>query len=423
MDQVHESAENFRKTFQPHKINPFPDATIRGLRWFPTCNSSTVIRSQNPVPDRQSVTAKKSFPVRNAPLTILSTIALVAMLRYAQDLFVPIVLAVLIAYAAAPLVTAIAALRIPRTLAAGLVVVLMVSVVGCAAYLLRHQATTVLQSLPEAATKVRRKIQEVRAAPIQPVSALGSIRKTANEIEQVAQAASSTAGSGGVAKVQIVEPAMGTTDVLWFGSLGIIGIAGQAVLVLFLVFFFLASGDLFKRKIVRILGSTLLEKRVTVETLNEINRQIAHFLTVQILTCFIVGTCTAAALGAFGVQQPIIWGIAAGIFNSVPYFGPIIVTSALALVAFLQFESLGMVVKIAAVVLAITSLEGLLLTPMLMGRAARINGVAMFISILFWSWVWGVIGMIVAVPIMMVIKSVCHRVEDLQPIAELLDER
>ena len=375
------------------------------------------------VSDRQFVMAKKSFPLRNVPMTVLSTVALVAMLRYGQDLFVPIVLALLIAFAAAPLVTALGALRIPRTLAAGLVVVLMVYGVGWGAYLLRHQASVVLETLPEAITKVRRKIQEVQRAPIQQVSAIGSIRKTAKEIEQVAQAASPPGAPAGVAKVQIVEPAVGSTDVLWSGSLGIIGFAGQAVLVLFLVFFFLASGDLFKRKIVRILGSTLFEKRVTVETLIEIDRQIAHFLIVQVLTCSIVGACTGVALWALGVQQPIIWGIAAGIFNFVPYFGPIIVTSALAGVGFLQFESLGMVIKIAVVALTITTLEGFLLTPMLMGRAARINGVAMFISILFWSWLWGVIGLIVAVPIMMVIKSVCHRVEDLQPFAELLDER
>ena len=129
------------------------------------------------------------------------------------------------------------------------------------------------------------------------------------------------------------------------------------------------------------------------------------------------------ALWALGMSQPVIWGIAAGILNSVPYFGAIIVSSGLALLGFLQFDSVTMAAKVALVALIITGLEGFVLTPMLMGRAARINGVAMFISILFWSWLWGVFGMIVAVPLTMVIKSVCDRVERLQPFSELLSDR
>jgi predicted PurR-regulated permease PerM len=192
---------------------------------------------------------------------------------------------------------------------------------------------------------------------------------------------------------------------------------------MFLVFFLLASGDLFKRKLVRIVGSTLGEKRLTVETLNEIDTQIQHFLVVQILTSGIVASCTAVALWALGMNQPVIWGLAAGIFNSVPYFGAIIVSSGLALLGFLQFDSAMMAGKVALVALIITGLEGFVLTPLLMGRAARINGVAMFISILFWSWLWGVFGMIVAVPLTMAIKSVCDRVERLQPFSELLSDR
>ena len=136
-----------------------------------------------------------------------------------------------------------------------------------------------------------------------------------------------------------------------------------------------------------------------------------------------LGICTTAALWAFGVRQPAVWGVAAGVFNSIPYVGAIIVTGVIGLIAFLQFGTFTSIVQISGVVLAITSLEGFLLTPALMGRAARINGVAMFIGLLFWSWIWGIIGMIVAVPIMMVLKSICERVETLHPIGELLSER
>jgi predicted PurR-regulated permease PerM len=366
----------------------------------------------------------KVVPVRNAATSIVAVLSLIVLLRYAQDLFTPIILSVLIAYAANPLVTAIQSIRIPRALAALLVVFGLVFGAGFGAYLLRNQANVVLQTLPEGAAKVRRRIEEFRGGPAQTTSAISSIQEAAKEIEKTAQVTSAPTGATkGVAKVEIVDTPLRITDLIRSGSLGLLGLIGQAVLVVFLVFFLLASGDLFKRKLVRIVGSTLGEKRLTVETLNEIDTQIQHCLVVQVLTSAIVASCTAVALWVLGMSQPVIWGIAAGILNSVPYFGAIIVSSGLALLGFLQFDSVTMAVKVALVALIITGLEGFVLTPMLMGRAARINGVAMFISILFWSWLWGVFGMIVAVPLTMIIKSVCDRVERLQPFSELLSDR
>ena len=380
--------------------------------------------SRVPGADSTRSNPMKVVSVRNPATSMVAVLSLIVLLRYAQDLFTPIILSVLIAYAANPLVAAIQSIRIPRALAALLVVSSLVFGIGLGGYVLRNQANTVLQTLPEGAAKVRRKIEELRGGPAQTTNAITSIQETAREIEKTAQAASPpTPAAKGVAKVEIVDSPLRTTDFIWSGSLGLLGLIGQALLVMFLVFFLLASGDLFKRKLVRIVGSTLGEKRLTVETLNEIDTQIQHFLVVQILTSGIVASCTAVALWALGMNQPVIWGIAAGIFNSVPYFGAIIVSSGLALLGFLQFDSAMMAGKVALVALIITGLEGFVLTPLLMGRAARINGVAMFISILFWSWLWGVFGMIVAVPLTMAIKSVCDRVERLQPFSELLSDR
>src|SRR5678815_478429 len=368
----------------------------------------------------------KVLRVENVATSLVAVLSVVVILRYAQDLFTPIILSILIAYAANPVVAAVQSLHIPRAVASLLLVFGLVFAVGFGAYLLRDQVNVVLETLPEGIAKMRRKIEEIRGAPVQPSGTVSSsIQETAKEIEKAAQAAAApiTGTAKGVSKVQIVDPPLRATDYIWTGSLGLLGLMGQAVLVLFLVFFLLASGDLFKRKLVRIVGSTLGEKRLTVETLNEIDTQIQHFLVVQILTSGIVAVCTAAALWVIGMKQPVIWGIAAGIFNSVPYFGAIIVSSGLAVLAFVQFDSVSMALEVAVVALVITGLEGFVLTPMLMGRAARINGVAMFISILFWSWLWGVFGMIVAVPLMMVIKSVCVRIDRLEWVSEILSER
>jgi len=365
---------------------------------------------------------KRLVRVRNTATSVIAVLGVIGLLKYAQDLFIPIVVAVLVAYALEPVVSVLTRWRLPRPLAAAVVIVGLLCGMGFGAYALRHQAIGAIGSLPTAAQKLRQKIQELRQAPGPDTSVVRKIQEAAKEIDKTAAEASAVTKESprGVTKVQIEEPVFRTNDYLWYGSVGLLGLTSQAALVAFLVFFILASGDLFKRKLVRIIGTRLSEKRVTLEAINEINAQIERFLLLQVVTSGIVGICTTAALWAFGVNQPAVWGLAAGVFNSVPYFGALIATAGIALVAFLQFGTIIAVVKIAGVAFLITSIEGFLLTPALMGRAAQINGVAMFLSLLCWSWLWGVIGMIVAVPLMMVVKTVCDRVEGLQPIGDLL---
>lgn len=380
-----------------------------------------------PAEDTASETQNGSGPKGNIPVFMLGAIAAaggIVLLRFAQDLFIPIALAVLVAYALNPLVSGLVWLRIPRAIGAAVVIIGMVAVVGGGIFALRRQAVAALETLPVAAQRVRQKIEELRQKGPSATSAMSKLQEAAKEIEKTAAEATGPKPpfTRGVTRVQIEEPTFRANDYLLSGSMGMLTIFGQAAMVCFLVFFLLASGDLFKRKLVRVIGTKLSHKRVTLETINEVNSGIERFLLIQAATGVLVGACTSLFLWFYGVHQPGIWGVAAGILNSVPYFGAILVTLGLALIAFLQFGSILDVIYVASATFAISSLEGLLLTPFLMGKAARINGVAMFLSLLFWSWLWGVIGMIVAVPMMMVVKSVCDRIESLQPFGELLGE-
>ncbi len=128
-------------------------------------------------------------------------------------------------------------------------------------------------------------------------------------------------------------------------------------------------------------------------------------------------------LDLIGISQPAIWGIGAGVLNFIPYFGAVIAAAVLGVVAFVQFGTLAAASQAAGIALLVRIFEGGLLSPMLMGRAAGINGAALFISLLFWGWLWGLIGVLVAVPIMMIIKTTCERIEGLHSIGELLNER
>jgi len=358
--------------------------------------------------------------VRIVAVTVIASLAAIVILRYAQALLVPIVLSVLIAYALNPFVTQLERLRVPRTPAALLVMVGLFVAIGVGALALRQQADSVLDTFPGSIATLRAKLQGYWASEGQSATAIGKLQKAADEIQKTAAEAAGPTAAQGNTKAQSQGPPIQIADYIWTGSLGLLALIRDSVLVIFLVFFILASGDLYKRKFVHLIGSTLSEKRMTVETINEMNAQIERFLLIQLLTCAVVGICTGVALWAMGLGQPAFWGTVAGILTSVPYVGPIFVTAAIFIVAFAQFDSVSSPVKIFVILTVIFSLEGLLVKPAIMGRAARINGVAMFVSLLFWSWVWGLIGVLVAVPIMMVLKSICDRVEPLRPIGELL---
>jgi predicted PurR-regulated permease PerM len=193
------------------------------------------------------------------------------------------------------------------------------------------------------------------------------------------------------------------------------------VMILFLTYFMLVADDLFKRKFVE-LAPTFYEKKLTVEIINDIGVQIGRFLIVQVFTSAVVGVVTWWALWYLGLEQAALWGFLAGLFNSIPYYGPLIVSAGLAAVALIQFGTIAKTLAVAGVAMVITTLEGSLLTPTLMGKIASMNRVTIFVALLFWSWVWGIWGMLLAVPIMMVVKAVCDHVEALQPVAKFMSE-
>ena len=283
----------------------------------------------------------------------------------------------------------------------------------------------IVSDIPSAAQRIR---EEVRLHRRTNGGALEKVQRAATEIDRAAQEAATSAPaqpaggrSTGVQQVEVVQP-FRPSDYLWSGSVGLVGFSAQFVIVLFLVYFFLVTGDLYKRKLVKIGGKTLSEKKITVQILDDINLQIESFMRVQVFTSFLVAVATGIALWWLGVDHPVVWGLLAGVFNSIPYLGPILVSAGLGVVSFMQFDSLLRAGYVSGVAFAITSLEGFLLTPMLMSRAAQMNPVAIVIGLLFWSWIWGIWGTVLAVPMLMMIKAICDHIEDLEPVGELLGE-
>jgi predicted PurR-regulated permease PerM len=376
----------------------------------------------DPAPEDESASISIGTPVdvRSVTLSVIAVLAAILMLHYARTVLIPVVIAVLISYVLEPAVTSLEKRRVPRAFGSLLAIGLLCGTIGFGVYTLTDEAMAIVESIPTAARRLAARLETRRGGP---EDAIEKMQTAAKEIERAAEQASQpVTAAEGVQRVQIVQPAFAARDYLWEGWRRFVSGLGQFTMVLFLVFFLLLTGDLFKRKLVKIAGPTLTKKKISVQIMDEINRQISSFLRVQVLTSVIVGAATAVVLWWFGVEQYVVWGLLAGLFNSIPYLGPVMVTAGLALVTFMQFDDLMKTTYVASATLAITSLEGWLLTPALMSRASQMNPVAIFVGLLFWSWIWGVWGTILAVPMMMTLKATCDRIEELQPVGELLGE-
>ena len=361
------------------------------------------------------VSAFEGLDMRTTSLVVIALGVTIFLLRYMSELLAPVAFGLLLFYALDPAVDALQRIRVPRWIGAALMLGVTLATILGGAYALQDEAMTVINQLPDGARRVTALIER------RPQAAPGALEKVEQAAEELAKNDTAKPAPG-VVRVQVEEPRVTATGLLWSGSRGALAAVNQLVMILFFTYFILLSDRLFRRKFFELAGPTLSQKKITLEIIDSISSQIGRFLIVQIFTSVVVGITTWAALAALGLEQAALWGLLAGVFNSIPYYGPLLVSGGLALVAFLQFGTLHMMLLFAGVSLVITSLEGWLLTPVLMGRVASMNRVAVFVGLLFWSWAWGVWGLLLAVPMMMSIKVICDHVDELKPVGRFLGE-
>ena len=361
-------------------------------------------------------------PVRTGAtaLVVLAGLVCLYMLHWAAALFVPLLMGLMVSYALTPVVNRMVRSRLPRSVCAALLLSAIVSAIGSTVYTLSDDAAGMINALPGAAQKLRRSLEEQRDRGAN--GAIEKMQRAATEIERAADERAAAPPARGVVKVQVEKPRFNVKDYLWPGALGLAAALGQAAVIFFVAFFLLASGNTFRRKMVRIAGPTLGHKKLTVLALDEVSEQIQRYLLVQLFTSALVGVATWLAFLGLGVDNAAVWGVATFLLNFIPYLGSSIVTAGSALLGFVQFGSFEMAALIGGVALLINSIEGYLLTPWLTGKASRMNPVAIFVGVIAWGWLWGVWGLFLGVPMLLAMKAVCDRVDGLKPIGELLGE-
>jgi predicted PurR-regulated permease PerM len=354
-------------------------------------------------------------------LTILATVAVVFALDWAQSFVISLLLGILFAYTLNPLVVWLQRIRIPRALSASIVMLGVVSALVLGSYSLRGQVRTILEQLPAAASKLSAGLANLREGQ---ASTMQKVQSAASEIEKATSQAAGLPATPkkSATRVVIDPPGFKLGNFLWAGSMGAAGLIGQAAMVLFLTFFLLLSGDTYKRKLVRLTGPTLSNKKITVHILDDINQSIQRYMLMLLATNVLVGLLTWIALRWIGLENAGAWAMAAGLLHVIPYFGPAVTATAIGMAAFMQFDALSTALLVAGASLAIATVVGTFITTWMTGRIAKMNTAAVFVSLLFWTWLWGVWGMLLSMPITVIVKVVAQRVEQLEPVAELLGD-
>lgn len=372
-----------------------------------------------PEPEPERSDLYRPVGVGSASLAVLALVACVYALHWAAAVFIPLLLAMMFSYALSPVVDRLARHHVPRWLGAAAVMLALLGSFGTTIHALGDDATALVESLPDAAQKLGDSLRRIRGAPR---GTMEKVQNAATRLEQAAEESGATpprAGKG-VTRVQVERPRFNVKDYLWSGTLGLVGFFAQAMAVCFITYFLMASGDTFRRKMVRIAGPTFSQKKITIQTLDEITQQIHLYLMVQIGTSVLVGVATWLAMLGLGLERAAVWGVAAAALNLVPYLGSVVITGALAMAALLQFGTLAMALSAGAASLLVHTVAGQLLTPWVTSRAARMNPVVIFVGVLAWGWLWGAWGLFLGAPMLMVVKAVCDRVDDLKPLGELL---
>ncbi|MGH7558393.1 MAG: AI-2E family transporter [Gemmatimonadota bacterium] len=363
---------------------------------------------EHPRPDLGRLLEFFSGPVdiRSIALSGIFVLLVFYTLYFARDFVLPVVLALLLTFLLAPVVRGLNRLRVPETIAAGMVILGLLSTVVYGTYSLSGPAAGWIERAPQGMRRVEQRIREIQ----RPVE---EVRQAAEQVEKKVE---EIAGGGARQPRAVQVEGQTLTGVVLSQTQAFL--AGAVIMVI-LLFFLLASGDLFLRKLVRVLPR-LSDKKAAIEIARATEEHISRYLVTVTLINAGLGMAVGFAMKLTGMPNPVLWGVAAGLMNFVPYLGALATLGMITLVSLLTFEGIGRALVAPGVYLGLNALEGYLITPMLLGRRLLLNPVVIFLGIIFWGWLWGIPGALLAVPLMATFKIFCDHIEPLSPIGEFL---
>lgn len=373
----------------------------------------------------------------------------VAILNYASVILIPVVLALFLSYVLNPFVKALMRLRIPRTqifmpraMASLVVVILAVSLTVSLGILIGNQFGSFAADLARYEERIADNIKELREDLLEMQDRLEGVLKPIRRSkggaddspEVVGQAAGGQTSEDGQnpfgfpTQQNNHKTLLEQTSELWVsassyiagGLSGLVGFLAQALTCIFVLFFMLVEAPSIRAKIINIMGTTPHRREMVLEVMQNVNRDVQRYLFNRFATNSVLALAAMLCYWIYGLNYVLLLGILAGLFNFVPYVGPVVGAIFPALVAYIQFGNIESVVWVLVIYAALTGIEGNIITPVVLGRHLELNSLAVMLALVFWGWLWGAIGMLLAIPMLAALKAVAMHVEDLRPVGELL---
>jgi len=344
---------------------------------------------------------QKPFDVRSIALTGLFVLAVFYTIYFMRSVLLPIVLALLLSYLLRPIVRGLAQLKIPLPMGAAFLLIGLLGLVGYGISALATPTAEWLQKAPAGFTELQRKLLPVKKSVAQVAQATGQIEKL-------------TSSNAENKTVEVKQHPI--TEMLFLRTPEFIV---SAVLLLILLYFLLTYDQVFIAKLVKLLPK-LSDKKMAVGIAYGIESQISRYLFTITAINACLGFAVGTAVGLLGLRNPVMWGVMVALLNFVPYLGALTGIICMSIGAVLSFDSLGYAFVFPAVYLAFGTLEGSFITPWVMGRSLTLNPLIILLSLTFWGWMWGIVGIILAVPILAAFKIFCAHIKPMEPLAEFL---
>jgi len=350
---------------------------------------------------RTAELVEKPFDVRSIALTGLFILAVFYTIYFMRSILLPIVLALLLSYLLRPIVRALAQLKIPLPVSAAFILIGLIALVGYGISGLATPTVEWLQKAPAGLAELQYKLLPLKKSVAQVTQASGEIEKLATTN----------------AETKTVEVKRHPISEMFFMRTP--EFIASAVLLTILLYFLLVYDQVFIAKLVKLLP-TLSDKKTAVAIAQDIESQVSRYLFTITAINACLGLAVGTAVGLLGLRNPVMWGVMVALLNFVPYLGALTGIICMTIGAALSFDSLGYALIFPVVYLAFGVLEGSFITPWVMGRSLTLNPVIILLSLTFWGWMWGIVGIILAVPILAAFKIFCAHIKPMEPLAEFL---
>ena len=345
--------------------------------------------------------SEKPFDVRSIALTGLFILAVFYTIYFMRSILLPVVLALLLSYLLRPMVRGLARLKIPLAVGAALLLIGFFGLIGYSVSVLAPPTAGWLQKAPAGLAELQHKLVPVKKSVAQVTQATGEIEKLAS-------------ANAEIKAVEVKRHPI--TETLFVRTPEFIA---SAVLSLILLYFLLVYDQAFIAKLVKLLP-TLSDKKAAVGIAHDIEEQISRYLFTVTAINVCLGVAVGTAVGLLGLRNPVMWGVMVALLNFIPYLGALTGIICMTIGAALSFDSLEYAFVFPAVYLSFGVLEGSFITPWIMGRSLTLNPVIILLSLTFWGWMWGIVGIILAVPILAAFKILCAHIKPMEPLAEFL---